>query len=694
MWPRTPEERARNRNTGFVCFMLREDAQEAMDTFNEEDPFHNGRRIILRWGKNVKKTVKRGTGGVKIIKKKAIMQQPLASSSLLPNDYDRITTAQAQQHQKQSQNEFLGGQNQQQQQGIIHSKMSKEPTYPPFVPSKHSDPIRVKLPSDPFRIRYITTVASFVAKDGSILEKKLVEKAHFNPSLSFLLPRSSSSILAEEQDGKEEEEEKENECVFYRWRVFAFTQGDGFDSWNTTPFLMFRNTQPDPNNNNDEKNCRYWIPPPLLNQEAARREDELSEQFERDLQTKMERRRQLNKVSVGMMNNADSGDQSSERESITTTDKKNDDTRYMTGRQLEHAKYSGQGKIAGIDNERNVQLNDWEREMFDILTRQKLCASRQSICEAMAFCFDKSGAAKQISSLLKDLMLEDDSKRNISVDTRIARLFLVSDVLFNSQQPGVRNAFRYRDAIEQMSSEVFRFYGSQKYGRMTMNKLTNAVHGVLDAWMSWSVYNNIFIEDLRAFYEGKTPPSEQRKQQQKEKEKQMLLQQQKEKELESNKRKQDDVENKSSSADKDTSKRPKVEWKPVQQDNAVQVQENPSMNHDGGDLDGDDLDGEDLDGDDLDGEDLDGEDLDENELVTPKKPLQQQEVGTKSITITISDPPNTKETVDEENDLDGELFSDSDDENSKCKGSRTMAMAENDTDAVDGDPLSDNDDIS
>ena len=70
MWPRTAEERARNRNTGFVCFMTRDDAQEAMDAFNEEEVF--GRRMILRWGKNVKKTVKRGTGGVPIppIKKK------------------------------------------------------------------------------------------------------------------------------------------------------------------------------------------------------------------------------------------------------------------------------------------------------------------------------------------------------------------------------------------------------------------------------------------------------------------------------------------------------------------------------------------------------------------------------------------------------------------------------------------------
>jgi hypothetical protein len=66
MWLRTPEEHTQGRNTGFVCFMNRDDAQEAIDAFQERDPLRTGRRMCLRWGKNVKKTVKRGTGGVPI----------------------------------------------------------------------------------------------------------------------------------------------------------------------------------------------------------------------------------------------------------------------------------------------------------------------------------------------------------------------------------------------------------------------------------------------------------------------------------------------------------------------------------------------------------------------------------------------------------------------------------------------------
>jgi hypothetical protein len=49
--------------TGFVCFMNREDAEEAMEACNEVDPFNVGRLLMMRWGKNVKRNVRQGTGG-------------------------------------------------------------------------------------------------------------------------------------------------------------------------------------------------------------------------------------------------------------------------------------------------------------------------------------------------------------------------------------------------------------------------------------------------------------------------------------------------------------------------------------------------------------------------------------------------------------------------------------------------------
>lgn len=114
--------------------------------------------------------------------------------------------------------------------------------------------------------------------------------------------------------------------------------------------------------------------------------------------------------------------------------------------------------------------------------------------------------------MLKEALLE--STNGISVDTRIARLYLLSDILFNSQQPGVRNAFQYRDAIERMSPEVFESlgkHGNGKAGRMTMNRLKNAVSSVLSAWTNWSVYNTNFLDLLECKFEGReyVPPKSQ-----------------------------------------------------------------------------------------------------------------------------------------------------------------------------------------
>ena len=69
------------------------------------------------------------------------------------------------------------------------------------------------------------------------------------------------------------------------------------------------------------------------------------------------------------------------------------------------------------------------------------------------------------------------------METLVARLYLLSDVLFNSQQPGIKNAFRYRDAIEKMAPAVFASlgqHGDAPLSRMTRHKIQMAVRAVLD----------------------------------------------------------------------------------------------------------------------------------------------------------------------------------------------------------------------
>ena len=490
MWPRTAEERARGRNTGFVCFMTRDDAQEAMDAFQDNDPLRTGRRMCLRWGKNVKKSVKRGTGGVPIApirrKEKKVKDVDQKISDIDRDKCTVIDHEMTQNHFKRVKiEECIGGHSTKESElrvdgnhsidvSMIHQRSNEGDSnnhpavnIPVYYPLQHAlTAIRVELPLDQFRLKFITTVASFVAKDGSILERKLIERESNNPKFSFLVPADDPMPhgLSGTVNTNKHNPEKIREQLFYRWRVFAFTQGDGFDSWQTKPFVMI------------QPHGRFWIPP-SLDAEAARKEEDEAKKKEEQILIQQEERRKL-------------------------SDKKD----FMTGRQLEHAKFSSSATAAADGAE---TLNDSEMaEWLDIL-QNKLCASKDSICEAMAFCFDKSGAASQISELLRKAMLDD--KKHVSVETRIARLYLISDVLFNSQQPGVKNAFRYRDAIEAMAFEIFENLGKHGQGiagRLTMNKLRNAVSAVLSAWTKWSVYNPTFIEEIEAKFEGRELPSE------------------------------------------------------------------------------------------------------------------------------------------------------------------------------------------
>ena len=149
------------------------------------------------------------------------------------------------------------------------------------------------------------------------------------------------------------------------------------------------------------------------------------------------------------------------------------------------------------------RLSTHELAEFQRLFRHELCAARGAICRAMAFCFENSGASAQISDLIKELLLEP--WMNVSVETKVAQLYVLSDILYNSQQPGVRNAFRYRDSIEKISPDIFSSFGnhSANLGRMTRNKVAKAVSSVLAAWMNWSVYNPTFLDGLHARFEGR-----------------------------------------------------------------------------------------------------------------------------------------------------------------------------------------------
>lgn len=364
-------------------------------------------------------------------------------------------------------------------------------------------------------------------------------------------------------------------------------------------------------------NGRYWIPPPL-DVDAANRE-------------------RANAVA--------------KRENRQRQQKENRANRelLMTGRQFERRKRRGDF------GSNHSTLNPEGLQRFDELVRKQLSISRKTICEAMSFCFDNCMAAKEVSGLIKDALLDESD--SITNGTRIARLYLLSDILFNSQQPGVRNAFMFRTTIESMAAETFRTLGTivrrkeRSSGRITVNKLRKAVSAVLGAWTEWGVYQASFLDDLEAHFEGREVKSNEsvlKKDENNDKSEcegdevfddaeevvihgprgdwKEVSDEVKKSRDKKNKKKNlaatlvpnqpsDDPNRKKPSGDNSTKLKPdKTLDDHPHSDNAsrdnIKVEGSVGEDLDGDALDGEELDGEELDGEDLDGEFLDGEDLD------------------------------------------------------------------------------------
>jgi len=551
--------------------MNREDAEEAIEACDDIDFFNNGRLLMLRWGKNVRKE-RRETDEPKkgLVEKLNEVPTKYSFSSPLP---DALKT-----FDKQDQN-------------FLHRTFQAKPCAPEI---HASGSIHVEIPTDQSRFHFMSITAQYVAKDPE-LELRIKEEEKGNPRFSFL-----TLDCVDENDLKE--------MTFYRWRVYSFCQGDTYSIWRTEPFIML-----------SHESARYWIPPPLDTNAVNLEKANVKEKENRLRQQKQDR---------------------SNRE-------------LMTGRQFEREiRRKRRGEFGSNDS----KLNPDELNQFDQLVRKELSISRERICRAMAFCFDHCAAAQDVSGLIKQALLDESD--SVTNDMRIARLYLLSDVLFNSQQPGVRNAFLYRSSIESSAPEIFRKLGlvikseERRSGRITVNKLRKVISAVLGAWTEWGVFDAAFMDELEAHLEGREVKNDFNEDEKKlnvnakdsedqykdvEEEEVVIHEARgdwKEVSNEVDDRRNDIREKKptnltkknlpvttikksdsSETNSKRRKKNPMVENKPAKlpKFNSEEIDEkNASNGTDGEEIDDEEIDGEALDGealDDLDGEDLDGESL-------------------------------------------------------------------------------------
>ncbi|KAL5783007.1 hypothetical protein ACOSP7_008036 [Xanthoceras sorbifolium] len=210
MWPRTEEERRRQRNCGFVAFMNRADGQAAKDEMQGVVVYEY--ELKIGWGKSV-----------------ALPSQALPAP---PPGHMAIRS-------KEGATVILSG--------------PSGPSGPPVtsVPNQNSElvltpnvPDIMVVPPDDSHLRHvIDTMALYVLDGGCAFEQAIMERGRGNSLFNFLFELGSK------------------EHTYYVWRLYSFAQGDTLQRWRTEPFIMITGSG-------------RWMPPPLPTAKSPEHEKE------------------------------------------------------------------------------------------------------------------------------------------------------------------------------------------------------------------------------------------------------------------------------------------------------------------------------------------------------------------------------------------------------------------------------------
>lgn len=159
-----------------------------------------------------------------------------------------------------------------------------------------------------------------------------------------------------------------------------------------------------------------------------------------------------------------------------------------------------------IENRKGT-LSPAQRDRLEDLIRN-ITPERLKVAEVMVFCIEHSDAAEEIC----DVILESLSSLNTAIHKKIARLYLISDILHNC---GVKisNASHYRRALESRLLEVFQHVHQAYQGfesRMKAEGFRVRVMQIFRAWEDWAVYPKDFLIRLQNAFIGLTSSTPER----------------------------------------------------------------------------------------------------------------------------------------------------------------------------------------
>jgi len=187
---------------------------------------------------------------------------------------------------------------------------------------------------------------------------------------------------------------------YYQWRTLSYFAGDSSRSWSQHPFQLYQGGP-------------VIVPP--RNPEDWERLNPA-----RVIQMKMEKETKLIQNAIVRLNGGE--------------------TLFIEEEPAKAAK------------EQTVALKHSDRQDFERYLAG-LTPSRLSICEGMVRAIELSGSAREVAEMVCTSALAKIEEADLK--GIYARLYLISDILFNAQSPNIPSAWSYRKEFEVRLSKIF-----------------------------------------------------------------------------------------------------------------------------------------------------------------------------------------------------------------------------------------------
>nr|PVC53630.1 hypothetical protein MACL_00003703 [Theileria orientalis] len=135
-----------------------------------------------------------------------------------------------------------------------------------------------------------------------------------------------------------------------------------------------------------------------------------------------------------------------------------------------------------------------ERQFENIIANTT--TTRNDVCNAMLFFINNSECAYQLTDLLINRLNDD----NLQVNQKIALLYVLSDVLYNSASSR-QFSWIYRTSIEKRLPEIFdgvKKFKARSKSKIAGQQLMDVIMKLLKTWEDWTVYSSVFTTGLEA----------------------------------------------------------------------------------------------------------------------------------------------------------------------------------------------------